>query len=87
MNILTGNATVTDPDLGTFTVGGTNIIVPINSEGLPVGIDGTINVTATDGTTGSVTVDSNGIVTIAAEDENGAAVTQQVDCTELVYTF
>lgn len=80
VNVLKGTGTYTDPELGTYTVNTENLELPLNSIGLPVGVNGTATITATDGTKGQVKFE-DGVIVLSLDDGTQVA---QVDCTELV---
>lgn len=79
LNVLKGTGTYTDPELGTYTVNTENLELPLNSIGLPVGVNGSATITATDGTKGQVKFE-DGVIVLSLDDGTQVA---QVDCTEL----
>ena len=81
VKVLSASTTLTGADTGTFTVTGSDLSIPLNSAGLPIGINGTMHTTASDGTKGAVSV-NNGVVQILIDD--ATTVSQQVDCTQFL---
>ncbi|OQX59975.1 MAG: hypothetical protein B5M52_01780 [Helicobacteraceae bacterium 4484_230] len=86
----TVSATYTDPTEGTFTVKAENIKILTNGQsiipgvpgGIPEAVDGTVDLTATDGTKGSIKFE-NEIIYIYVDDENGTHESARIDCSDI----
>lgn len=81
-NVLSATGRYDDPDNGSFTLSTTNMAIPLDANGYPTSISGTvIDITASDGTKGSATI-NNGMISILVD--GSATPAAQVDCTALL---
>lgn len=77
--------TYTSPDVGPLTVKSDSLNVSLDTMKIPSSAEGTLNVTATDGTQAEVVLENTGTVKIYSVDGATKTLTSEVDCSGLVH--
>lgn len=77
--------TYTSSDVGTLQVTSDAVVVTLDGMKIPSSIQGTLTMTATDGTQAETVIESNGNVKIYTVNNSVKTLTSEVDCSSLVH--
>ncbi|WP_299881486.1 hypothetical protein [uncultured Cocleimonas sp.] len=77
--------TYNSPDVGPFTVKSDSLTVSLDTMKIPSSAEGTLIMTATDGTQAEVVLENTGTVKIFSVDGTTKTLTSEVDCSGLVH--